>query len=184
MAIATETAAPSRTGTTTPVVTAPVRDPGKDKSQEKEPSEKEKADQELKDRLEREGPSPLKVVSTPSESDRLREEGIEVVLCATAPLPGEGPANEYGMSHGFDQPSEEKIDQVLMTQKNEREEKKSKEGKDGRLEKQEQREKRFKETDEGKAQEKQKQQREQKSKEGDKSKEADKTQQQQKPTGK
>jgi hypothetical protein len=144
MATATETH--EKSGGTA-VATAPIRDPGKDKSQEKDESEKDKADKALQERIEREGPSPLRVNPPQSETDRLRAEGIEVVEVATAPLPGEGPANDYGFSAGFPVPREEAIDRRLVSQKEEREEKEKKQGEDGRKQKQEEREKRVKEGD-------------------------------------
>lgn len=147
MATATEEK-PSGTAVTVP------RDPGEDKSQKQDQSEKERADKELKDRLEIEGPSPLRVNPPQSESERLIAEGIEIAIVATAPLPGEGPANEYGFSAGFPVPRGKSIDDRLVTQKNEREEKEKKQGEDGRKEKQEEREKRAKEGDKGQDQNK------------------------------
>jgi len=83
------------------------------KSEKKEPTEKERADAELKERLENEGPSPLLVRPAQTEPERLQAEGFAVVDIATAGLPGGGPANQYGMSAGGPTPERSDIEKGL-----------------------------------------------------------------------
>ena len=96
------------------------------KTEKKEESEKERADRELKERLEREGPSGLTVVPAKTAVDELRDNGFPVVEIAVAPLPGGGPSAQPGMSNGAPPPTPEAIQEGLDAQ-GERLEKENKE---------------------------------------------------------
>jgi hypothetical protein len=110
------------TATETRAVT-PAREPGKDKSQDTDMSEKQRADKELKERLEREGPSPLTVEPPKTATDTLRDHGFPVVEIAVAPLPGGGPSAQPGMSNGSPPPTPEAIQEGLDAQGEELEKK-------------------------------------------------------------
>ena len=83
-------------------------------------TEKEKADRELKERLEKEGPSTLLVPAPESEVDKLRKEGVEVTDHNTAGLPAGGPANIPGMSSGGPVPTKEEVQKGLDERAKER----------------------------------------------------------------
>ena len=87
--------------------------PAHAKVEKKEETEKEKADRELKERLEKEGPSTLLVAAPESETDKLRKAGVAVTEVATASLPGGGPANIPGMSDGGPTPKKEDVQKDL-----------------------------------------------------------------------
>jgi hypothetical protein len=79
----------------------------------KDETEKERADRELKDRIEIEGPSPLRVPPQKSEVDRLRDEGVATIEVAVAPLPGGGPSTEPGMSAGGRVPIKDDVQEYV-----------------------------------------------------------------------